>query len=122
MSVNGVILQAAGVQKSYKLGAAEVKVLRGVDFEVQRGEFVAIIGASGSGKSTLLHLLGALDSPDAGVVRYEGEDLASKGGRRLNLFRNRSIGFVFQFYHLLTELDIIENVCLPAMASSGVLG
>jgi len=122
MSKNEIILKTEGLYKSYRMGAAEVKVLKGVDLSIRKGEFVAIIGASGSGKSTLLHLLGALDKPDKGRVHFEGEDLDRVGARQLNRFRNKMVGFVFQFYHLLDELNVLENVFLPAMASKSVLG
>ncbi len=122
MSKNEIILKTEGLYKSYRMGAAEVKVLRGVNLSIRKGEFVAIIGASGSGKSTLLHILGALDKPDKGRVHFEGEDLSSAGERYLNRFRNKMVGFVFQFYHLLDELNVLENVFLPAMASKSVLG
>jgi ABC-type lipoprotein export system ATPase subunit len=84
---------------------------------VAAGEFVALLGASGSGKSTLLHLLGGLDVPDAGVIEFAGERLRGLSAGRLSEFRNRQIGFVFQAYHLLPELDALENVCLPARIS-----
>lgn len=116
------MLEAEGLYKSYWLGAAEVRVLKGVDLAVKKGEFVAIVGASGSGKSTLLHILGALDKPDKGVVRFEGQDLSRQSSRELNKFRNKMVGFVFQFYHLLDELDVLENVYLPAMASKSIIG
>lgn len=116
------ILRSDGVHKSYRMGATEVNVLKGLDLQVERGQFVAIIGASGSGKSTLLHILGALDKPDKGSVSFEGRDLGKWSGRELNRFRNNMVGFVFQFYHLLDELSVLENVCLPAMASCSILG
>ena len=122
MSSSDVILQAANVHKSYRMGAAEVSVRRGVDLAVKRGEFVAIVGASGSGKSTLLHILGALDSPNRGTVRVDGKDLSRLSAAELNRFRNKMVGFVFQFYHLLDELNVLENVFLPAMASTSVIG
>ena len=122
MSGNEFILQAEGVYKSYRMGATEVSVLRGVDLGIRRGEFIAIVGASGSGKSTLLHILGALDEPDKGVIRFEGRDLKDFSGGESNRFRNKMVGFVFQFYHLLDELDVLENVFLPAMAGKGVIG
>ncbi|MHC4156021.1 MAG: ABC transporter ATP-binding protein [Planctomycetota bacterium] len=121
MSSNDLILTAERLYKSYRMGATEVSVLRGVDLAVKKGEFLAIVGASGSGKSTLLHILGALDSPDKGAVRVEGRDLSRFTGGELNAFRNRTVGFVFQFYHLLDELNVLENVFLPAMMSQGVL-
>jgi lipoprotein-releasing system ATP-binding protein len=122
MKNNDVILKSEGISKSYRMGATRVEILKGLDLAVKRGEFVAIIGASGSGKSTLLHILGALDSPDNGVISFEGKDLARQSSRALNKFRNKMVGFVFQFYHLLDELSVLENVALPAMASRSVLG
>jgi ABC-type lipoprotein export system ATPase subunit len=122
MSKDDFILRAEGVYKSYRMGAAEVSVLKGVDLAVKESEFLAIIGASGSGKSTLLHILGALDSPDKGVVRFEGRDLSRHSAGELNRFRNKMVGFVFQFYHLLDELSVLENVFLPAMTGRSVIG
>lgn len=122
MSKGDFILMAEGLCKSYRMGEAEVSVLKGVDLAVKRSEFVAIVGASGSGKSTLLHILGALDKPDKGAVSFEGRVLSRMGERELNKFRNKMVGFVFQFYHLLDELSVLENVFLPAMASKSVLG
>jgi len=119
---SSVILRAENVQKSYRMGATRVNVLKGVDLAVQRGEFVAVIGASGSGKSTLLHILGALDRPDKGLVQFEGRDLNRLRARELNRLRNQMIGFVFQFYHLLDELNVLENVFLPAMVSRSTVG
>jgi lipoprotein-releasing system ATP-binding protein len=116
------ILKAEGIYKSYRMGATKVKVLKGVDLAVRRGEFVAVVGASGSGKSTLLHILGALDMPDKGAVRFEGRDLCRAGAGELSRFRNKMVGFVFQFYHLLDELDVLENVFLPAMTSESIVG
>jgi ABC-type lipoprotein export system ATPase subunit len=122
MSGDQFILKAEGVHKSYRMGAGKVKVLKGVNLAVKKGEFVAIVGASGSGKSTLLHILGALDGPDKGVVRVDGRDLGRLSNAELNKFRNKVVGFVFQFYHLLDELNVLENVFLPAMASKGIVG
>ncbi len=122
MNRDDFILRAEGVYKSYRMGATEVKVLKGVDLTVKSGEFVAIVGASGSGKSTLLHILGALDSPDKGVVAFDGRDLRRFSGGELNRFRNKMVGFVFQFYHLLDELSVLENVFLPVMVSRSVVG
>lgn len=122
VSQNDSILTADGLHKSYHMGATEVKVLKGVDFAVKKGEFVAIIGASGSGKSTLLHILGALDRPDKGTVKFEKRDMSRFGAGELNRFRNNAVGFVFQFYHLLDELDVLENVYLPTMAGRSIVG
>jgi ABC-type lipoprotein export system ATPase subunit len=102
------------LHKAYALGSRAVEVLRGVDLEVPRGAFLALRGASGAGKSTLLHLLGGLDTPTAGEVAIEGRLLGGMSASELAVFRNRRIGFVFQAYHLLPELDALENVCLPA--------
>jgi ABC-type lipoprotein export system ATPase subunit len=120
--MNDVILKADGICKSYRIGAAQVDVLRGIHLTVKRGEFLAIVGASGSGKSTLLHILGALDKPDKGIVSFEGRDLNSLRMRQLGIFRNKTVGFVFQFYHLLDELSVLENIFLPAMVSKSVIG
>ncbi|MFO1477981.1 MAG: ABC transporter ATP-binding protein [Verrucomicrobiota bacterium] len=100
--------------KSYDLGRRRLTVLHELDFEVHRGEFVALRGASGAGKSTLLHLLGGLDAPDRGEVWFQGKNLGALPGSELARLRNSRIGFVFQAYHLLPELDALENVCLPA--------
>ena len=117
-----VILKAEGVHKSYRMGATKVKVLKGVDLALREGEFVAVIGASGSGKSTLLHILGGLDKPDRGAVSFDGRDLSRMRAAELNKLRNEMVGFVFQFYHLLDELTVLENVFLPTMVSRGVAG
>jgi ABC-type lipoprotein export system ATPase subunit len=122
MSESPTILKAQNVHKSYRMGATRVVVLKGVDLAVRRGEFVAIIGASGSGKSTLLHLLGGLDRPDKGTIQFQDRDVNRMGARELNQYRNETVGFVFQFYHLLDELNVLENVILPAMISRSVLG
>jgi ABC-type lipoprotein export system ATPase subunit len=122
MNKQEYILEAEGICKHYRMGTAEVKVLKGVDLAVKKGEFLAIVGASGSGKSTLLHILGALDRPDKGVVRFEGCNLSRANEGELNHFRNKMVGFVFQFYHLLDELNVLENVLLPAMAGTGIVG
>ena len=113
------IINAAGIHKTYRMGRTSIEVLKGLDLSVERGSFLAIIGSSGSGKSTLLHILGALDRADAGTVQFNGSALDKFGARRLNQFRNKTVGFVFQFYHLLDELTVLENVTLPAMAAGG---
>ncbi|MBU1693506.1 MAG: ATP-binding cassette domain-containing protein, partial [Verrucomicrobia bacterium] len=102
------------LHRTYRVGATEIRVLRGVSIEVRVGEVVAVTGASGAGKSTLLHLLGGLDRPDRGSVRLGGQDLyALTAGARTEIRATR-IGFVFQSYYLLPELDVLENVMLPA--------
>lgn len=108
------ILRAEGLTKYYTIGRKKIEVLHGVDMEVGQGEFLSIVGASGSGKSTLLHILGGLDRPDEGQLEVDGSLLTRLGGLALSRFRNRSVGFVFQAYHLFPELDALENVALPA--------
>jgi len=108
-----VLVEATGLVKGYRDGDLRVEVLRGADLRVEPGEMVAVIGPSGSGKSTLLHLLGGLDRPDAGEVRIGGELLARRRGAALAGFRNRTIGFVFQFHQLLPDFTALENVMLP---------
>ncbi len=115
-----IILEARNVQKSYQLGPSVLRVLSGVSLKVEQGEFLAIIGSSGSGKSTLLHLLGALDRPDAGTIRYQGVDIFAMAEADRDALRNQAFGFVFQFYHLLPELDVLENVLLPRMTGAAV--
>ncbi len=122
MNNDDFILTAEGLCKFYRMGATKVRVLKGVELAVRKGEFVAIIGASGSGKSTLLHILGALDKPDKGIVKFEGRDLNRHSSGELNRFRNKMVGFVFQFYHLLDELSVLENIFLPAMTGKSVVG
>ncbi len=108
------LLSARAVTKSYAMGKRTLDVLRGVNLEVARGDFLALRGASGAGKSTLLHLLGGLDSVNSGEIWFDGENLASLPASEQTRLRSRKIGFVFQAYHLLPELDALENVCLPA--------
>jgi ABC-type lipoprotein export system ATPase subunit len=112
--IGGALLEARGVGKSYLMGRRSLEVLRGVQVSVARGEFLALRGASGAGKSTLLHLLGGLDAPSAGEIWFAGQNLARLSTLALARFRNRQVGFVFQAYHLLPELNALENVCLPA--------
>jgi ABC-type lipoprotein export system ATPase subunit len=109
-----ILLSARGLKKTYVMGKRTLEVLRGVDMEIARGDFVALRGASGTGKSTLLHLIGGLDTPNAGEIFFAGQNLAQFSEGELTHFRNRRVGFVFQAYHLLPELTALENVCLPA--------
>ena len=104
------MLKATGIRKSY----GSLPILKGVDFEVNKGEIVSIIGASGAGKSTLLHILGTLDKPDSGNVELKGVNVNRLSGELLSVFRNKNIGFVFQFHHLLPEFTALENICIPA--------
>jgi len=108
------ILSARGLKKTYAFGKRTLEVLRGVDLEISRGDFIALRGASGTGKSTLLHLIGGLDLPNAGEIYFAGQSLAKFSESELTHFRNRRVGFIFQAYHLLPELYALENVCLPA--------
>ncbi len=112
--MNEPLLSTRALAKTYTMGKRALEVLRGVNLDVARGEFLALRGASGAGKSTLLHLIGGLDSPNAGEIRFAGQNIAAFSERELTDFRNRRVGFVFQAYYLLPELDALENVCLPA--------
>src|SRR5215471_7924644 len=103
------LLSARGIYKTYSLGQRSLEVLRGVDVELARGDFLALRGASGAGKSTLLHLLGGLDSPTKGEVQFAGRNLAKLSNFELTKLRNREVGFIFQGYYLLPELDALEN-------------
>jgi len=107
-------LAARNAGKTYMLGKRELVVLRGVSLEINRGDFLALRGASGAGKSTLLHLLGGLDFPDPGEILSDGKALNLMSRGDLAEWRNREVGFIFQAYYLLPELDALENVCLPA--------
>ena len=110
------LIEARGIRKVYAGGDGQpLEVLRGIDFEVRRGEFVAIVGASGAGKSTLLHLLGALDAPSGGDVWLDGSRYADLDAAATAELRNRKLGFVFQFHHLLREFSALENVMMPLL-------
>ncbi len=113
------ILSARGLGKSYPTATGALDVLTELDVDIFPGELVAVVGESGTGKSTLLHLLGALDRPTAGGVTFRGEDVFAKGDEALAAFRNRAIGFVFQFHHLLPEFTALENVAMPALIAGG---
>ena len=112
--MNDLLLAARDVHKTYHLGQRSLEVLRGVDLELRRGDFVALRGASGAGKSTLLHLLGGLDAPSRGDIWLAGRNLAELSAWELARVRRERVGFIFQAYYLLPELDALENVCLPA--------
>ena len=111
------LIEATQIHKSFKTEAGELNILKGINLKIAEGEMLGIIGASGAGKSTLLHILGALDKPSSGKVLFQGNDVFSLDDARLAEFRNSSIGFVFQFHHLLPEFNSLENVMLPGLIS-----
>ncbi len=118
------ILQVRSLRKTYRLGRVDVPVLKGLDFNVAAGEWVAVLGASGSGKSTLLHLCGALDRPDrdGGSIRFHDQDINKWATSAKDHYRNTAVGFVFQFYHLLPEMNVFQNTALAAMVRYGHFG
>jgi lipoprotein-releasing system ATP-binding protein len=116
------MLTAENLTKTYRRNVDVVRVLSGVSLHVRDGEFVSIVGASGSGKSTLLHLLGTLDSPDSGSISLDGKRFDNLPNGERNAIRNRTFGYVFQFYHLLPELSALDNILMPAYISNSLLG
>ncbi len=114
------IVVARDVTKSYRRSKTIVPVLKGVDFSAERGKITAIIGQSGSGKSTLLHLLGTLDKPDSGEIHFDGQRTDNLPARQRDAFRNKQLGMIFQFYHLLPELSLLENIIAPAMIGQSI--
>ncbi|MCY2982290.1 MAG: ABC transporter ATP-binding protein [Planctomycetota bacterium] len=114
------IVEARDVKKSYRRSKTIVPVLKGVDFSAERGKITAIVGQSGSGKSTLLHLLGTLDRPDSGEIQFDGQRTDNLPARKRDAFRNKQLGMIFQFYHLLPELTLLENVIAPAMIGQSI--
>ncbi len=117
-----VVMEAKDIEKSYSKKNLKIPVLRGVSLEIRENEFTAIVGKSGSGKSTLLHLLGTLDKPDSGEVWYQGKRIDNVSSKRREAIRNVEFGMIFQFYHLLPELSMLENVLVPRMIGHGVFG
>jgi lipoprotein-releasing system ATP-binding protein len=115
---SSISLEAKDIDKSYINGSRRIEVLRGVNLRLHRGEKVAVVGASGTGKTTLLHILGTLDRPSRGTLYYNQEDLFAKDDVALSAFRNKTIGFVFQFHHLLPEFTALENVMMPGLIAS----
>ncbi len=107
------MLELRNVEKSYRQGNARTAVLKGIDFSFERGEWYTVYGSSGSGKTTLLNVAGGLERPDSGDVYFDGAPVYGMGDRRLSLWRNRSVGFVFQFFHLINDLNVEENIKLP---------
>jgi lipoprotein-releasing system ATP-binding protein len=115
LSQDDIVLEGIDIHKSFQTGAETLHVLRGVDLGIRRGEIVSVVGASGVGKSTLLHILGALDRPSKGKVRLNSTDVFALNDKKLAHFRNKTIGFVFQFHHLLPEFSALENVMMPRL-------
>ncbi|OGX16554.1 MAG: hypothetical protein A2166_01355 [Omnitrophica WOR_2 bacterium RBG_13_41_10] len=112
------MLEASNIHRVYGNGNKQVAVLKGINLKIEKGKFIAIVGPSGAGKSTLLHILGGLDNPTQGKVIFEGQQIAQLSDASLCRLRNKRIGFVFQFYHLLSEFTVLENVLMPALIST----
>ncbi len=110
-----LLLEVRGLSKVFDHHGQQIQVLSGIDLDLQAGEQIAVVGSSGAGKSTLLHLLGTLDTPSSGSVRFDGKDVLALRSRALAAFRNRTIGFMFQFHHLLPEFTALENVMMPSL-------
>ena len=109
------MIKITNLHKSFTMGSQELTVLKGIDLEIPRGQMVAVVGASGAGKSTMLHIMGMLDRPTKGTVYFDNQDLFQMSEAQQAEFRNRRIGFVFQFHHLLPEFTALENACMPAL-------
>jgi lipoprotein-releasing system ATP-binding protein len=119
---NDIVLEGIDIHKSFQTGVETLHVLKGVDIRIKRGEMVSVVGASGVGKSTLLHILGALDRPTKGKVRLDSTDVFALNDKRLAHFRNKTVGFVFQFHHLLPEFSALENVMMPRLIAGEETG
>jgi lipoprotein-releasing system ATP-binding protein len=111
----GSMIEAINLHKSYNQDAQELHVLKGIELKIEKGKFVAVLGPSGAGKTTLVHLLGGLDYPSQGSVFFDGQDIYALSDNRLAELRNKRLGFIFQFYHLLSEFNALENVLLPGL-------
>ena len=109
------MINVTDLYKSFPMGGQTLTVLKGINLQIQRGELIAIVGASGAGKSTLLHIIGTLDRPTTGTVHFEGQDVFHMSEGEQAEFRNKRVGFVFQFHHLLPEFTALENACMPAL-------
>ncbi len=115
-----ILLDCSGLHKRYTLGSQRLHILDDATIQISKGQFISILGASGSGKSTLLHILGGFDTPDQGQIYFNGKQIITHTGGSVDRYRNKQIGFVFQFYHLLPELTAIENVMIPAMVGRSI--
>jgi lipoprotein-releasing system ATP-binding protein len=111
--MNDILLSLQGVEKSFRKDGASISILKGVSLDVKQGEFITIMGPSGAGKSTLLHIAGSLDEPTGGTVYYRGKDISHFSEQEQSRFRNEHVGFVFQFYHLLQDFNVLENIMMP---------
>jgi lipoprotein-releasing system ATP-binding protein len=119
--IDNILLEAFDIKKSYQITKQnKLEVLKGINLKIYKGEIAAIVGKSGAGKSTLLHILGALDTPDSGKLIFDGKNILMNSDKELASFRNRQIGFVFQFHHLLPEFTVLENVQIPAMINGNI--
>ena len=119
--IENILLEAFDIKKSYQITKQnKLEVLKGINLKIYKGEIAAIVGKSGAGKSTLLHILGALDTPDSGKLVFDGKDILTNNDKDLANFRNREIGFVFQFHHLLPEFTVSENIQIPAMINGNI--
>ncbi len=113
--MNDPIMTVRGLKKTYKKNGLEIHVIKGVDLDINQGDFITIMGPSGAGKSTFLHILGALDQPTEGEIRFRGQDINAYSEDEASRFRNEKVGFVFQFYHLLQDFSVIENIRMPLL-------